>query len=74
MNNSDLPENVVDLRGERAVRVLDRLLRWLDGVELDADGRAALDRSCPVCMKSEMPGLLCGFHEAESFLKREGKL
>jgi hypothetical protein len=74
----DPTDNVTDIRSARAMRIIRRLMDWMDNAELDEEGLAALTPTCPICTDGMVPNMLnkgpCAYHEAEQFLKKENML
>lgn len=74
----DLPDTVIDIRSARAMRIIRRLMDWMDNAELDEEGQVALNPTCPICTDGMVPNMLnrglCAYHDAEEFLRKENML
>ena len=78
ISNSELKDstaNVTDIRTARAMRIIRRLMDWMDNAELDEEGQVALTPTCPICTDGMVPNMLnkglCAYHDAEEFLRKE---
>ena len=81
ISNSELKDstaNVTDIRTARAMRIIRRLMDWMDNAELDEEGQVALTPTCPICTDGMVPNMLnkglCAYHDAEEFLRKENML
>ena len=81
ISNSELKDstaNVTDIRTARAMRIIRRLMDWMDNAERDEEGQVALTPTCPICTDGMVPNMLnkglCAYHDAEEFLRKENML
>lgn len=71
---AEKPTNVLDFGAARANKMLNKIMHWLENVELDENGQAKLDDNCPLCTSGKVNGPICAFHEVSIYLKSKGML